>query len=136
MTRSAYKYNYYEKCVKRALAEYIIFLRTGFTDYGLECELVENMKIDDMVNLLSGELFLRTSFYKNKNKDEMIVEIATIHYNYDKIYEEYGIDKTRAYNPEDKDYPSYEKYIQYITTHAHTERLINYRRMIAQMYAM
>ena len=69
MTSGAYKYNYYEKCVKRALAEYIIFLRTGFTDYGLKCELVENMKIDDMVNLLNDELCLRTSFYKNKNKE-------------------------------------------------------------------
>ena len=67
--------------------------------------------------------------------DEMIVEIATIYYNYDKIYEEYGIDKTRAYNPEDKDYPSYEKYIQYITKYEHTKRLIRYRQMIASMYA-
>ena len=135
MTRSAYNYNYYEKCVKRALAEYIIFLRTGFTDYGLECELVENMKIDDMVNLLNGELHLRTSFYKNKNKDEMIVEIATIHYDYDKIYEEYGIDQTRDYNPEDEDYPDYEKYIQYITKYKHTKRIINHRNMIASMWA-
>lgn len=138
MTRSAYKYNYYEKCVKRALAEYIIFLRTGFTDYGLECELVENMKIDDMVNLLNGELHLRTSFYKNKNqnKDEMVVEIATIHYDYDKIYEEYGIDQTRDYNPEDEDYPVYEKYIQYITKYEHTMRIINHRNMIASMWAI
>ena len=135
MTSGAYKYNYYEKCVKRALAEYIIFLRTGFTDYGLECELVENMKIDDMVNLLNDELCLRTSFYKNKNKDEMVVEIATIHYDYDKIYEEYGIDKTRDYNPEDEDYPDYEKYIQYITKYKHTKRIINHRNMIASMWA-
>ena len=135
MTRSAYNYNYYEKCVKRALAEYIIFLRTGFTDYGLECELVENMKIDDMVNLLSGELYLRKSFYKNRNKDEMVVEIATIHYDYDKIYEEYEIDKTRDYNPEDEDYPDYEKYIQYITKYKHTKRIINHRNMIASMWA-
>ena len=68
--------------------------------------------------------------------DEMVVEIATLHYDYDEIYKEYGVDKTRIYNPEDEDYPVYEEYIQYITTYAHTKRLINYRRMIAQMYAM
>ena len=60
---------------------------------------------------------------------------AEKYYNYDKIYEEYGIDKTRAYNPEDKDYPSYEKYIQYITKYEHTKRLISYRQMSASMYA-
>ena len=136
MTRS---YKNYDRYVKRALAEYILFLRTGsrtFYDQRFEFELVENMTIDEMVDLLNGELYFRTSFYKNnKNKDEMIVEIATIHYDYDKIYEEYGIDKTRAYNPEDKDYPSYEKYIQYITKYEHTKRLISYRQMIASMYA-
>ena len=134
MTRS---YKNYDRYVKSALAEYILFLRTGSrTCYDQHFELVENMTIDEMVDLLCGELFFRTSFYKNnKNKDEMIVEIATIHYDYDKIYEEYGIDKTRAYNPEDKDYPSYEKYIQYITKYEHTKRLISYRQMIASMYA-
>ena len=54
----------------------------------------------------------------------MIVEVATIHYDYDELYEEYGIDKTRDYNPEDEDYPVYEKYIKYITTAEHTEHLI------------
>ena len=136
---AAYGQTYYEGEVKCALAEYILFLRTGsrtFYDQRVEFELVDNMTIDEMVDLLSGELYFRTSFYKNnKNKDEMIVEIATIHYNYDKIYEEYGIDKTRAYNPEDEDYPSYEKYIQYITKYEHTKRLISYRQMIASMYA-
>ena len=132
MTRS---YKNYDKYVKRALAEYILFLRTGYPDYDLECELVENMTIDEMVDLLSGELYLRTNFYKNNNKDEMIVEIATIHYDYDEIYEEYGIDKKRDYNPEDEDYPIYEEYIKYITTAEHTERLINHRRMIASMWA-
>ena len=134
--RMAPSHKYYDRGVKRALAEYILFLRTGHLDYDLECELVENMTINSMVDLLSGELYLRTSFYKNKNMDEMVVEIATLHYDYDEIYKEYGVDKTRIYNPEDEDYPVYEEYIQYITTYAHTKRLINYRRMIAQMYAM
>lgn len=132
MTRS---YKNYDKYVKRALAEYILFLRTGYPDYDLEYELVENMTIDEMVDLLSGELYLRTNFYKNNNKDEMIVEIATIHYDYDEIYEEYGIDKKRDYNPEDEDYLSYEKYIQYITKYEHTKCLIRYRQMMASMYA-
>lgn len=136
MTRSEYKYDYYEECVKYALAEYILFLRTGScTCYDFQSELVENMTIDEMVDLLSDELYLRTNFYKNNNKDEMIVEIATIHYNYDEIYEEYGIDKKRDYNPEDEDYPSYEKYIKYITKYEHTKCLIRYRQMIASMYA-
>lgn len=133
---AAYGQTYYEGEVKRALAEYILFLRTGSrTCSAQRSELAENMTINSMVDLLSGELYLRTSFYKNKNMDEMVVEIATLHYDYDEIYKEYGVDKTRIYNPEDDDYPVYEEYIQYITTYAHTERLINYRRMIAQMYA-
>ena len=53
----------------------------------------------------------------------MIVEIATIHYDYDEIYREYGIDMTRYYNLEDEDYPVDEKYIQYITTAEHTKHL-------------
>ena len=133
---AAYGQTYYEGEVKCALAEYILFLRTGSrTCYDQRFELAENMTIDSMVDLLSGELYLRTSFYKNKNMDEMVVEIATLHYDYDEIYKEYGVDKTRCYNPEDEDYPVYEEYIQYITTYAHTKRLINYRRMIALMYA-
>lgn len=126
-------YKDYDKDVKIALAEYILFLRVGYLDYDLESELVENMTIDSMVDLLSGELYCRTNFYNNK--DEMIVEIATIHYDYDEIYKEYGIDKKRDYNPEDEDYPSYEKYIQYITKYEHTKCLIRYRQMIASMYA-
>ena len=65
----------------------------------------------------------------------MIVEVATIHYDYDELYEEYGIDKTRDYNSEDEDYPVNEKYIKYITTTDHTEHLIRHRQMIASMYA-
>jgi len=133
MTRS---YKNYDRYVKSALAEYILFLRTGsHTCYDQHFELVENMTIDEMVDLLSGELYLRTNFYNNNNKDEMIVEIATIHYDYDEIYEEYGIDKKRDYNPEDEDYLSYEKYIQYITKYEHTKCLIRYRQMMASMYA-
>lgn len=63
MTRS---YKDYDKDVKRALAEYILFLRVGYLDYDLEYELVENMTIDSMVDLLSGELYCRTNFYNNK----------------------------------------------------------------------
>jgi hypothetical protein len=54
----------------------------------------------------------------------MIVEITTIHYGYDEIYKKYGIDKIRSDNPVDEDYPTYEKYIQFITTAEHSERLI------------
>ena len=93
------------------------------------------MTIDSLVDLLEEELSLRTSFYKNNKKDEMIVEIATLHYDYDKIHKEYGIDKTRRYNPKDEDYPAYEKYIQYITTAEHTKRLINHRHMIDLMWS-
>ena len=129
------RYSDYERHVKMALSEYILFLRTGSCAcYGRCCELAENMTIDSMVDLLSGELYLRTNFYKNKT-DEIIVEIVTLHYDYDEIYKEYGVDKTREYDPKDEDYTVYEKYIKYITTTEHTKRLINYRRMIAQMYA-
>lgn len=114
MTRS---YKDYDRYVKRALAEYILFLRTGSPDYDLECELVENMTTDSMVDLLSAELYHRTSFYKN-NKGEMIVEIATLHYDYDEIKEKFK-----------------EKYIEYITTTEHTKCLIRYRQMIASMWA-
>ena len=117
MTRS---YKDYDRYVKIALAEYIIFLRTGSTDYDLECDLVENMTIDSMVDLLERELYLRTSFYKNNtnNTDEMIVEIATIHYDYDEIKKEFN-----------------EGYIEYITTTKHTKSLIRRRQMIAEMWA-
>lgn len=64
MTRSEYKYDYYEKCVKDALAEYILFLRTGScTCDDFQSELVENMTIDEMVDLLKEELFLRKKLY-------------------------------------------------------------------------
>ena len=77
--RMILRYRDYEECVKQALAEYILFLRTGScTCYDLQSELVENITIDEMVDLLKDELFLRTNLYKNNN-DEMIVEIATIH---------------------------------------------------------
>jgi hypothetical protein len=109
-------YNDYDRDVKSALAEYILFLRTGSSNYELECELVENMTIDSMVDLLSAELCYRTSFYNNK--DEMIVEIATIHYDYDEIKEKFK-----------------EKYIEYITTTEHTKYLIRHRQMIASMWA-
>lgn len=116
MTRS---YENYEEDVKEALAEYILFLRTGSHNcYDLNYELVENMSIDSMVDLLERELYLRTSFYKNNNKDEMIVEIATIYYDYDEIKKEFN-----------------EKYIEYITTSKHTNSLINRRQMIASMWA-
>lgn len=135
---AAYGQTYYEGEVKCALAEYILFLRTGSrTCYDQRFELAENMTIDSMVDLLEKELSLRTSFYRKNNHDDMIVEIATLHYDYDEIYKEYGLDGTPRFARDDEGYPVYdEKYIQYITTHAHTERLINYRRMIAQMYAM
>ena len=130
------RYRDYEEGVKRALAEYILFLRTGSrTCYDLHHELVENMTIDEMVDLLEKELSLRTSFYRKNNHKDIIVEVATIHYDYDELYEEYGIDKTRDYNSEDEDYPIYEKYIKYITTTEHTEHLICHRQMIASMYA-
>ena len=134
--RMILRYRDYEECVKQALAEYILFLRTGSRAcYDLQSELVENMTIDEMVDLLEKELSLRTSFYRKNNHKDMIVEVATIHYDYDELYEEYGIDKTRDYNSEDEDYPIYEKYIKYITTAEHTEHLIYHRQMIASMYA-
>ena len=126
-------YKDYEQGVKKALSEYILFLRTDSHTYYLQLELAKNMTIDSLVDLLEEELSLRTSFYKNNKKDEMIVEIATLHYDYDKIHKEYGIDKTRRYNPKDEDYPAYEKYIQYITTAEHTMHLINHRHMIDLM---
>ena len=116
MTKS---YKNYEEYVKSALSEYLLFLRTGSPDcYDLQDELVENMTIDSMVDLLERELYLRTSFYKNSNKDEMIVEIVTIHYDYDEIKEKFN-----------------KGYIEYITTAKHTESLINRRQMIASMRA-
>lgn len=130
------RYRDYEEGVKQALAEYILVLRTGsYFCYDQHDELVENMTIDEMVDLLEKEMSLRTSFYRKNNHKDMIVEVATIHYDYDELYEEYGIDKTRDYNSEDEDYPIYEKYIKYITTTEHTEHLICHRQMIASMYA-
>ena len=114
--RMILRYRDYEECVKQALAEYILFLRTGSRAcYDLQSELVENMTIDEMVDLLKDELFLRTNLYKNNN-DEMIVEIITIHYDYDDINKAEG-------------------YIKYITTAEHTEQLIYHRQMIASKYA-
>ena len=134
--RMILRYRDYEECVKDALAEYILFLRTGSRAcYDLQSELVENMTIDEMVDLLEKEMSLRTSFYRKNNHKDMIVEVATIHYDYDELYKEYGIDKTRDYNSEDEDCPIYEKYIKYITTAEHTEQLIYHRQMIASMYA-
>ena len=113
------RYRDYEEGVKQALAEYILVLRTGSCFcYGQHDELVENMTIDEMVDLLSGELAYRTSFYKNNNTDEMIIEIATIHYDYDEIKKEFN-----------------EGYIEYITTTKHTKCLIRRRQMIAEMWA-
>lgn len=95
--RMILRYRDYEECVKQALAEYILFLRTGSRAcYDLQSELVENMTIDEMVDLLEKELSLRTSFYRKNNHKDMIVEVATIHYDYDELHEEYGIDKTRV----------------------------------------
>lgn len=61
-----------------------------------------------MVDLLESELSLRTSFYRKNNHKDMIVEITTIHYGYDEIYKEYGINKIRSDNTVDEDYPIYE----------------------------
>ena len=114
------RYRHYESNVKEALSEYILFLRTGSCYcYDQSCELVENMTIDSLVDLLEEELYLRTRRYRNNYKDVVIVEIATLFYDYDEIKKKY---------PE-------EEYIKYITTAAHTKRLINYRQMIASMYA-
>ena len=80
MTRSEYKYDYYEECVKYALSEYILFLRTGScTWYDFQSELVENMTIDEMVDLLSDELYLRTNFYKNNppKNGRMVWDVIT-----------------------------------------------------------
>ena len=112
------RYGDYERCVKEALSEYILFLRTGSrTCYDLHRELVKNMTIDSMVDLLKEELSLRMNLYKN-NKDEMIVEIITIHYDYDEINKDFN-----------------EEYIKYITTAEHTKRLIAHCQMIVSMYA-
>lgn len=114
------RYKDYESDVKEALSEYILFLRTGSCNcYDQCCELVENMTIDSMVDLLEEELYLRARIYKNNYKDIVIIEIATIHYDYDEIKKDFCGDE----------------YIRYITTADHTKRLINHRRMIASMYA-
>lgn len=122
-------YSDYEEYVKGALSEYIIFLRIGSTCYHLELELALNMTIESLVDLLEDELSLRTRLYKN-NSDEMIVEIATIHYDYDAIKKEFKVDGICCYDLKD------EEYIKYISTAEHTKRIINYRRMIASMYAI
>lgn len=126
MTRRYYDY---EESVKEALSEYILFLRTGSTCYALERELVQNMTIESLVDLLEEELYLRTGLYKN-NRNEMIVEIATIHYDYNAIKKDFKVEGISFYELKD------EEYIKYITTADHTKRIINQRRMIAEMYAI
>lgn len=120
----------YESNVKDALAHYIILLRTGensFSDY-IHHQLSDNMSVDEMADLLKNELFKRTKVYKNKEKKYGIIEFIDYHYDYEAIYKEFGVD------PENEDGETYNKYIKYITTSEHTDRIKAHEKMIAEMY--
>lgn len=124
------RFKNYERDVRVALAHYIILLRTGdntFSDY-VHYQLFDNMSVDEMVDLLKKELFLRVKAYKSNDKKYGIIEIRDIHYDYDALYKEFGVD------PEITDSDAYKEYIKYITTAEHSKLIKGQVKMLAEMY--
>lgn len=124
------RYKNYERDVRVALAHYIILLRTGdntFSDY-VHNQLSDNMSVDEMVDLLKQELFLRVKAYKSKDEKYGIIEFSDILYDYDELYKEFEV------NPEITDSEAYKNYIKYITTAEHSKRLKAQVKMRAEIY--
>ena len=123
----------YADTAKEALSCYIELLRTGKYDRYDICgheEFYKKMSVDNLVDLLEKELRLRTTVYKKTNSPEVLIfEITDYHYDYDALYEKYGI-----VDPEDTSSGSYNDFIAYITTSEETMRLKRQQAMYAQMY--
>lgn len=120
----------YAEGAKEALFGYIELLRTGNYSRTYKYEkFCEKLSVEELVDLLKKELLYRTTFYQDPNsKKAVIVEIANYYYDYDALYKEYKID------PEDNSSESFVKFINYITTSAETERLIEEKARYAEMY--
>lgn len=120
----------YADTAKGALSSYIELLRTGEYDSYKKVEFYKDMSVDDLVDLLKKELLHRTKVYQNeKSPGVLIFEITDYHYDYDALYEKYGI-----IGPNDTSSDSYNDFIAYITTSEETRRLKNQQAMYAQMY--
>ena len=93
-------------------------------------EFYKDMSVDDLVDLLEKELRHRTTVYQNKKSPGVLIfEITDYHYDYDALYEKFGI-----IGPNDTSSDSYNDFIAYITTSEETRRLKNQQAMYAQMY--
>ena len=122
-------YRDYAETAKDALSGYIELLRTGeYYNYD-NLEFYKNMSVDDLVDLLEEELKLRTTIYKNPRAKKVIIEISDYYYDYNALYEQYGI-----VDLEDISSDSYKDFIAYITTSEETRRLKNLLSMYAQMW--
>lgn len=125
-------YSDYETNAKEALSSYIELLRTGdYIFWSKHTKFYMNMSVEELVDLLEEELLLRTTiYYKNaqKNSEVVIVEITDYYYDYDALYNTYGIDT------DDDSSASYIDFIKYITTSQETERLKNQQAKFAQIY--
>jgi hypothetical protein len=123
-------YSNYADTAKEALSSYIELLRTGEYDSYENVEFYKEMSVDDLVDLLEKELLHRTTVYQNeKSPGVLIFEITDYHYDYDALYEKFGI-----IGPNDTSSDSYNDFIAYITTSEETRRLKNQQAMYAQMY--
>lgn len=122
----------YAEEAKRALYEYIELLRTGIYSCAYKQEdIYKKMTVEELVDLLEEELWLRTTIYKASNSPKsVIVEITDYYYDYDALYKKYDIDP----ETEDNSSESYIEFINYITTSQETERLKNQQAMYEQMW--
>lgn len=131
ITRQQPRYSNYEKAVKKALAGYIDLLRTG--EYNFETytayALTSNLTVDELIDLLEVEIRLRTKIYQRGSDRYVFVEFAELHYDYQRLYAEYGINEEmldEEYHPGDPDYEAYKKFIGYITTAEETGLMKNW----------
>ena len=125
-------YRDYAENAKRELSVYIELLRTGKYDRYDICgheEFYKEMSVDDLVDLLEEELRLRTSIYHYPRSKKVIVEILDYYYDYNALYEKYGIEDL-----DDTSNDSYKDFIAYITTSEETVRLKRQQNMYAQMW--
>lgn len=124
-------YSNYEADAKKALSSYIELLRTGdYIPLRKHTDFYMKMSVGDLVDLLKEELLLRTTiYYKNaqKTSEVVIVEITDYYYDYNALYNRYGIDT------DDDSSASYIDFINYITTSQETEVLKNQQAMFSQM---
>lgn len=124
-------YPNYEADAKEALSSYIELLRTGdYIPLSKHTDFYMKMSVGDLVDLLKEELLLRTTiYYKNaqKTSEVVIVEITDYYYDYDALYNKYGIDT------DDNSSDNYINFINFITTSQETKRLKNQQAMFSQM---